>query len=199
MLFAEKLDELNSKAEKSSSSLSHHLLVVSSPRLNHPTSKLKRNSHHYCLFSSSHLIFSQAIIWLSAMDCPRDLGAVNVPVSGHIRVFQLVKGQRAHEKSHHCSWGNQGDAMEQQRPLDMGKGLLVHSEKSLSIISNFIKNFLLQISSWAQYSPDHTNRWGRGGATVNQHKNQKQGSQCMLHTTNSQSGPGDSPCNNTIV
>lgn len=95
--------------------------------------------------------------------------------------------------------GEIGDAMEQQRPLDMGKGLLVHSEKSLSIISNFIKNFLLQISSWAQYSPAHTNRWGRGGATMNQHKNQKQGSQCMLHTTNSQSGPGDSPCNNTIV
>lgn len=129
VLFVEKLDELNSKAEESSSSLSHHLLVVSSPRLNHPTSKLKRNFHHYCLFSSSHLIFSQAITWLSPMDCPMDLGAVDAPVSGHIWVFQLVKGQRAQKKSHHCSWGNQGDVMEQQRLLDMGKGLSVHSEK----------------------------------------------------------------------
>lgn len=74
LLFVEKLDELNCRAEESSSSLSHHLLVVSSPRLNHPTSKLKRNSHHYCLFSSSQLIFSQAIIWLSPMDCPMGLG-----------------------------------------------------------------------------------------------------------------------------
>lgn len=42
LLFVEKLDELNCRAEESSSSLSHHLLVVSSPRLNHPTSKLKK-------------------------------------------------------------------------------------------------------------------------------------------------------------
>lgn len=52
--------------------------------------------------------------------------------------------------------------MEQQGLLDLRKGLLVHSEKIPSITSNFIKKFLLQISSLGSKLPSSHKQMGKG-------------------------------------
>lgn len=124
LLFIGKLDELNYEATESSSNLTNNLLVVSIPRLNHPTSKLKRNYHHYCLRSSSHLIINQAIIWLSPVSDKSSNGVRNCRCMCLCTYlgFSVGERQRTHKKSHHYYLRKSGLYHRAGRVLlDMGK------------------------------------------------------------------------------